>query len=82
MQTIKLTAHVGSDGLLKLEVPVDAADVDADVVIIYTLHATTQAVDMDEDDEWQAFVDGVLGEHDEDATEPSKPPFDLRDYTQ
>ena len=73
MQTIKLRTHIGSDGLLKLEVPVEMANVDADVVIIYTLHSQTAAVD---DDEWQAFVDGVLG--DDDPTEPSKPPFDLR----
>lgn len=72
MQTVKLTAHVGSDGLLKLEVPVGAANVDADVVIIYTLHPKAAAV---EDDEWDAFVSGVLG--DEDPTEPSKPPFDF-----
>ncbi len=76
MQTIKLTTHIGSDGVMKLEVPVEAVDVDADVVIIYTLHSKTEVVD---DDEWQAFVDNVLG--DDDATEPSKPPFDLRDYT-
>jgi hypothetical protein len=78
MQTIKLKTHIGSDGLLKLEVPVEAADVDADVVIIYTLHSKTANAEVD-DDEWQAFVDGVLG--DDDPTEPSKPPFDLRDYT-
>jgi hypothetical protein len=77
MQTIKLRTYIGSDGLLKVEVPVDAADVEADVVIIYTLHSKTEAV---EDDEWQAFVDGVLG--DDDPTEPSKPPFDLRNHTQ
>jgi hypothetical protein len=76
MQTIKLTTHIGSDGLLKLELPIDAANVDADVVIIYTLHSKTAEVN---DAEWQAFVDDVLG--DDDATEPSKPPFDLRGYT-
>ena len=76
MQTIKVTTHIGSDGLLKLEIPVGVADMDADVVIIYTLHSKAANVD---DDEWQAFVDGVIG--DDDPTEPSKPPFDLRDYT-
>ncbi|MEO8612213.1 MAG: hypothetical protein ABI690_30240 [Chloroflexota bacterium] len=76
MQTIKLTTHIGSDGLLKVEIPVEMANVDADVVIIYTLQSKTESVD---DDEWQSFVDDVLG--DDDATEPSKPPFDLRDYT-
>jgi hypothetical protein len=72
MQTVKLNAHIGSDGLLKLEVPVGAANVDADVVIIYTLHPKAASA---EDAEWDAFVSGVLG--DEDPTEPSKPPFDF-----
>ena len=72
MQTVKLKAHIGSDGLLKLEMPVGAANVDAEVVIIYTLHPKAASVD---DHEWDAFVSGVLG--DEDATEPSKPPIDF-----
>lgn len=34
MQTLKLRTHVGSDGLLKLELPTDAANRDMDVVIV------------------------------------------------
>jgi hypothetical protein len=70
MQTIKVRAHIGSDGLLKLEVPVDVANVDVDVVIVYSVESKVADAD------WDAFVDGILG--DEDATEPTKPSFDFR----
>ncbi len=34
METITLHSHVGIDGILKLEVPVQAKDADLDVVLI------------------------------------------------
>lgn len=34
METITLNSHVGSDGLLKLEVPVKTKDADLEVVLI------------------------------------------------
>jgi hypothetical protein len=34
MQTIKLDAKVGEDGILKLELPVDVANVDVEVVVV------------------------------------------------
>jgi hypothetical protein len=34
VQTIKLNARVGTDGVLKLEVPLDVADADLEVVVI------------------------------------------------
>ena len=43
METIKFTTHVGSDGLLKLEVPVNVKDTDLEVVII--MYSTETRVD-------------------------------------
>ena len=34
MQTITIRAHVGQDGVLKLEVPVGLADADIEVVVV------------------------------------------------
>ncbi|MDQ7025625.1 MAG: hypothetical protein Q9P01_13940 [Anaerolineae bacterium] len=34
METIKLRAHIGSDGILKLEMPTNFKNVDAEVVIV------------------------------------------------
>jgi hypothetical protein len=34
MQTIKLRSHVGSDGILKLEVPVGLTDTDFEVLVV------------------------------------------------
>ncbi len=34
MTSIKLQSHVGSDGILKLEVPVGIADADLEVVLV------------------------------------------------
>lgn len=35
MQSIKLRSHVGSDGILQLQVPVGNADKDIEVIVIY-----------------------------------------------
>lgn len=34
MDTLKLKTHIGSDGLLKFEAPLNVADVDVEVVIV------------------------------------------------
>lgn len=34
METIKLKTHVGSDGILKLEVPVNVRNADLEVVVV------------------------------------------------
>lgn len=41
MQSIKLRSHVGSDGILQLQVPVGHADKEIEVIVIY------QAVEAD-----------------------------------
>ena len=39
MQTFKVTAHIGHDGLLRLEVPVDLVDQDVEVIVNKTIAA-------------------------------------------
>lgn len=34
MQSIKLQSYVGSDGILKLEIPVDVVDTDLEVLVV------------------------------------------------
>jgi hypothetical protein len=34
METVKLTTHIGSDGILKLETPVSLRDTDADILVV------------------------------------------------
>ena len=55
METIKLRTHIGSDGLLKLEIPTGVTDVDADVVIVYSVQPQT------DQEEWVTFVNRMYG---------------------
>lgn len=74
METIKLRTHIGSNGLLKLEMPVDAADVDADVVVVYTVRPKAIAED------WETFVNKTYGILADDPIErPAELPPDARD---
>ena len=56
METMKLKTHIGSDGLLKLEVPVGFTDVDCDVVLVYTVETNPVT-----DEDWEAFVNATYG---------------------
>ena len=38
MDAIKLTGHVGSDGILRLELPVDMTDQDLEIVLVIQTH--------------------------------------------
>jgi hypothetical protein len=74
METIKFKTHIGSDGILKLEMPIGASDVDADVVVIYTVQPT--AVDED----WQTFINRTYGILADDPIErPTELSLDVRD---
>lgn len=54
MQSIKITAHVGEDGILKLEVPVGKPNVDCEV--------TVNVPEVNEQRrEWEAFVNEMYG---------------------
>ncbi len=77
METVKLRTHIGSDGLLKLEMPIGVKDVDAEVVLVYTLQArSTVSRELD----WETFVNENYGSLADDPIErPAELPFDIRD---
>jgi len=43
MQSIKIQSHVGSDGILKLEIPLGLTDVDLEVLVVVQPLAPTAA---------------------------------------
>lgn len=74
METLKIRTHIGSDGLLKLEMPVGAENVDAEVVVIYTIQPKTEA------EAWVDFVNRTYGILADDPIErPAELPQDVRD---
>jgi len=74
METIKVRKHVGSDGVLKFEIPVSTPDVDYEVVIVYTAQPRT------EQEDWETFVNRTYGSLADDPIErPEQPPMDVRD---
>lgn len=74
METLKLRTHIGGDGLLKFEMPTGVENVDAEVIVIYTVHSTPDQED------WAAFVNRTYGILADDPIErPPELPPDERD---
>jgi hypothetical protein len=74
METIRLKTHIGSDGLLRLEMPTDVKDVDAEVVVVYSVAQGTAPSD------WEQFVEETYGSLADDPLErPAELPLDVRD---
>lgn len=61
MMPIRVSAHVGSDGILKLELPVGVSDVDCDVTVTIQPRLSR--------DEWMAFIDRTYGSLADDPLE-------------
>lgn len=77
METIRLKTHIGSDGLLKLELPTGVKDTDAEIVIVYTVD---QSAEEESQAEWEAFIDKTYGILADDPIErPTPLPKDIRD---
>jgi hypothetical protein len=74
MRTINLHSHVGSDGVLHLDVPVGLADTDLQVVLI--VHPSTAPPDN-----WQpGFFEEVIGSWEgEPLTRPVQLPMEIRE---
>jgi len=53
METFRVKAHVGKDGILKLELPVGAKDVDCDVTVTVNTKMTRQ--------QWLSFIEETAG---------------------
>lgn len=61
MNALKLKAHIGSDGILRLDVPMGITDVDCDVVVTIPPHMTAE--------EWNLFIDRTAGSLADDPIE-------------
>lgn len=81
MHSIKLRSHVGSDGILQLQVPLELHDVDIEVmVIVQPLTAATQ-VKPPEQLGWQpGFFEEVAGSWEgEPLVRPEQLPLEVRE---
>ena len=77
METIRFRTHIGSDGMLKIEAPVGVSDVDAEVVLVYSVQR------LNPDDDWAAFVNATYGILADDPIErPGELPADVRDWSE
>ena len=77
METIRFRTHIGSDGVLKIEAPVGVTDVDAEVVLVYTVQ------DPKLNNDWEAFVNATYGILADDPIErPEELPADVRDWSE
>ncbi len=75
METVKVRTHIGTDGLLKLEMPVGAENVDAEVIVIYAIQPKTK-----DQEDWEAFINRTYGILADDPIErPPELPPDVRD---
>jgi hypothetical protein len=63
MERIDLKAHVGEDGILRLEIPIGQANVDVLVRVYYHIQRTMTP------EEWQAFIDSTYGSLADDPIE-------------
>jgi hypothetical protein len=73
METIKLRAHVGADGILKVELPKILANKETEFVIIYE-------IDEPQTEDWADFVNRMYGALADDPIErPEQLPLEVRD---
>jgi hypothetical protein len=60
MQSVKLRSHVGKDGLLKLEIPLNLVDTDLEVMVVF--QPVTSTAPGVEDSGWPAnFFEQTYG---------------------
>lgn len=77
MQTVRVQAHVGADGMLRVEIPVGVQHVDMDVVLVFDAQPTTAPMP---DPEWASFVNRMYGALADDPIErPAQLPLEERD---
>jgi hypothetical protein len=74
IETIKIQTHVGSDGILKLKLPVGVHNVDCEVVVVFAAQPRMPQK------EWEAFVNATYGSLADDPIERGEqPPLDIRE---
>ena len=67
METFKLQAYIGADGVLKVELPTGLSQRDVEVVVVLNTLATPPALES-----WQDFVNRMYGALADDPIE--RPP--------
>lgn len=62
MKSITLRSHVGEDGVLKLQVPLDVINTDLEVMVIVQPITTTSSPEAYQEKEWlPGFFEEVIG---------------------
>jgi hypothetical protein len=74
MYSLQLKAHVGKDGILRLETPIDLQDADVDVVLV--VQPVNEALKLDKAT-WMRLTYGSLA--DVDLERPSQGEFEVRE---
>lgn len=75
METIRIKTRIGSDGVLKFEMPVGVANVDAEIVVVYTVQS-----DPARKETWADYVNATYGIlADDPIARPVELPLDVRD---
>jgi hypothetical protein len=60
MQSVKLRSHVGKDGILKLEIPLNLVDTDLEIMVVF--QPVTSTAPGPEDSGWPAnFFEQTYG---------------------
>jgi hypothetical protein len=73
MQTLRMTSHVGADGLLRLEVPIGRSDTDVNVLLIIESESAKSGAWPD------GFIDRTAGAwQDDPVVRESQSPYDVR----
>ncbi len=81
METIKLKTYVGSDGILKLEVPVSVTNQELEVLVVVESPPRLEA--DSERAEWLAFIEETAGSLADDPIERGpQGEFEVRDQIQ
>jgi hypothetical protein len=74
METLRLKGHIDSEGILKIEMPKELANSDAELVIVYTIQP------KETKESWEDFVNHYYGIQAHDPIErPEDLPLEERD---
>jgi hypothetical protein len=74
MNSIRMQVHVGNDGILRVEAPVDIRDAECEVIVVWNRKPTHDQA------EWEAFIDATYGSLADDPIERGEqPPLEVRD---
>ncbi len=62
MQTIKLKTHIGTDGILQLQMPPEVKDMDLEILVVFQQTAEEKKIKKSGSKGWQpGFFEEVIG---------------------